>query len=225
MFGGGAVAVVVWLTIALVASVVISLGLGIVALILRIKGKRKAAYWFCSPILFLIVAWCGVFWYLGPSPNTPRDVKFTVKPNEPFPHYRGWKSRLDWSKATRHSVKGDLTLDITLPDGKKISGTSRNLDVYETTNGLALITLYYHPDSPASRFFDHWSEGGTITKGGPYKGFILVQRAGYEAEVSPSQGAGFHTAIRFPPARLLPPPLNAAFHRHSGSITSPAPTR
>lgn len=207
MFGGEAIGAIILLLLALFASLVLALALGFVALILWRKRKRRTAAYVSLPVLCLVLAWIGIYFYFSPPKKKPYTIRFSADPASRFQGFPAGRALNVRPGLTEHQIWGLLTVEIHLPDGKIVQGKSDRLIVMDTTNGLAYFTLFYKPAVPDEELFQYWTESGKLNESSVPGRRVQVDRQGYSLELlncAPTQD-GYQLEVRFPEFKLIQP--------------------
>jgi hypothetical protein len=74
---------------------------------------------------------------------------------------------------------GNVTVSITLPDGRILAGHSGHVTVYDAKGRFAGVSLFITPSQGHPEFLAYWSEGGTVLTRSEHNDQITIQRAGY----------------------------------------------
>ncbi|MBI5775190.1 MAG: hypothetical protein HZA89_15815 [Verrucomicrobia bacterium] len=167
--------------------------------------RRKAILFRALPALIILIAFVG-YQYYSRSPYRSHHVAFKIDNTLKFRGLSGGLVRpAGQIKATEHQIWGRLSVDITLPDGRVIRGKSGRVTVWDTTDGVAEISLSYQPDSSGRDMFAYWTDGGTLDKWSVPGNKINVKRSTYSVELFNDPDGGYMLDVRFPASKRLYP--------------------
>jgi hypothetical protein len=79
----------------------------------------------------------------------------------------------------QRSYSGNVTVSITLPDGRILAGHSGHVTVYDSKGRFAGVSLFITPSQGDSEFLAYWTETGTVLTLSEDNEDITIQRAGY----------------------------------------------
>jgi hypothetical protein len=200
MIGGNGAGILVLVIIALYASAVVALLLSIVGVILFFLKRKRASITSFILAFALILFWASL--YLWIRPPSPKDytVSFSASPELAFAGLPGGRVMPLGSNSKEHQIWGHLKIDITLPDGKKIQGTSERVFVTTADSRIKEITLFYSPTTQDSAFH-YWKDGGHLARFSSYDN-IRVDRGLYSVELFSTKDSGYRIKIEMPPSKL-----------------------
>lgn len=146
----------------------------------RTAWRFFAIAFFLCVILVGFIIWLSPITRLGSAPLMNYSVVFTITEDRTFSGLPGGRIQT-YEGITEHQIWGNLDLNITLPDGKRIKGSSERLTVFTVEDRIVSLQTSFKPIVETENL-DYWVDGGKFIK--YYSDYIeRVDRGTYSLEI------------------------------------------
>ncbi len=144
----------------------------------RHQHRRRGHGLVCGAFAIATLAWGGFAYQFPSAKKISLSADLTVAPNigdNPKPT----DQRTLANGVTQRFYSGDVTVRITLPDGKTVTGRSGHVTAYDAKGRFAGISLFIIPSDAFTDYLAYWVDGGTVLSKSDDNDRITIQRAGY----------------------------------------------
>ncbi len=179
------------------------LAAGILCAIIAVAMFAKKRKWGFRIALVLAVLFAGSLagysiWNRPPTPK-PYDISLVIADDWVYSKtLPGEETSEIRNGSLNHRVWGMINVDITLPDGKTIRGTSKQINIYTNYSRITTIILSYRPSETISAV-EYWQQGGTIYDASN-KNSSLIDRGTYSVEIRETDDGEINLLIKNPPS-------------------------
>ena len=182
----------------------------------RIGKRRQAVTSSLSILGFSVATMLGWTHFSPPQRQITLAAQLVAKTSFPF------KSSCTRSVEFGHGVSrqdfiGVVNTSMTLPDGKRIEGTSGSVSVVDSPNGVASVSLFIEPLVERSAFVKYWLENGTIVDRDDGGEDWTILRTGYTARIHLSNKPPFQLTVTFPEHTQAQEVIDA-FYRNGSDV-------
>jgi hypothetical protein len=179
----------------IIAGAVLAIVGALATIILLFTPERRHA--FTTGGLTLAIVLIGALIYTG-GPRLPLKnytIDLRIPADLSFSGFPGGKVT-DFGSHADHYIQGNLLLNITLPDGKVIAGSSEKISAHVKADRIESLSVTYSP-SDTTYPYSYWEEGGMPGESNPER--FIVNRGGYSVSVSTGHNGKYGLRFEWPP--------------------------